>query len=617
MNWQRSGRAGIAAFFTGALLAACGDGGSTVGAADPPPPPPPPAAPQITAAPAAVTAADGAPATFTVTASGSDLRYQWQKNGGDVAGATQASFTLPAVTLADDGAAFRAVVSNAGGSVASAEARLTVTPVAPAITTAPAAASAVVGGAATFTATVSGSAPLTRQWQRDGAPIAGATDASYTTPPLALADSGATFALRVENAAGAVTSAAATLTVIERPTPPSITAEPQDASVTEGATATFTVAASGLPSLQYQWRRDGAPIAGATAASYTTPPVAAADAGARFSVVVGNGFDSVTSRDAVLAVTRAPLVSGRARITLGTLHNVAVRADGRVIAWGFDNVGQLGDGPLIPGTTDAREVATTAVAVAAGAFESLALGADGVIRGWGRKFGNTSILGGPALSAGTAVPSPATGGWPTGFTHLVTGTANAFAFARRSDGTVWLMPGTATAASFGFDMAARAIEGLGEIAALCAGVSGDAVAIGADGRVWQLSAGAAPGGGWVGRAALVAGVADAVAAQCNGFSCIALTRSGAVLNWGPFAPVVVNGLPPIVQITSTGSGLLALDGDGRVWRWNTGGTPVRVEGIDQVLEIAGGLTSVLARRADGSVWTLGTVPAPVPGIDLN
>jgi hypothetical protein len=69
----------------------------------------------------------GQTATFSVVAEGTEpLSYQWQKNGGDIPGATSASYTTPATTLTDDGATFRCVVTNSAGSATSNEARLTV-----------------------------------------------------------------------------------------------------------------------------------------------------------------------------------------------------------------------------------------------------------------------------------------------------------------------------------------------------------------------------------------------------------------------------------------------------------------------------------------------------------
>jgi hypothetical protein len=67
---------------------------------------------------------------------------------------------------------------------------------------------------------------------------------------------------------------------------PTIMTQPVDATVNAGEAASFAVAADGTAPLSYQWQRDGADIAGATAATYSTPPTAAPDNGATFRVVV-------------------------------------------------------------------------------------------------------------------------------------------------------------------------------------------------------------------------------------------------------------------------------------------------------------------------------------------
>jgi hypothetical protein len=172
------------------------------------------ALPVITGQPVAQTVVAGSEATFTVLAENGGT-YRWRRNGVDIAGATQARYTLASAQLADSGVQFSAVVSNASGSITSTSATLTVTAAAaaPTITTQPANASAVVGGSATFSVVASGSTPLNYQWQRNGSNIAGANTASYTTPVLAQSDSGAAFNVAVSNAAGSVTSTAATLTV--------------------------------------------------------------------------------------------------------------------------------------------------------------------------------------------------------------------------------------------------------------------------------------------------------------------------------------------------------------------------------------------------------------------
>jgi hypothetical protein len=255
-------------------------------------------APTITAQPSNQTVTDGQTATFTVSATGTaPLSYQWQKDGTAIAGATGASYTTPATTTADSGSTFRCVVSNSAGSATSNSATLTVNPAAPAIVTPPANQSVTLGQTATFSVVAKGTAPLSYQWQKNGTTIAGATGTSYTTPNTTAADDGATFRVVVSNSAGSVTSAGATLTVN---TPPSIVAQPTNASTGVGRSVTFSVVASGTAPLSYQWQKNGANIAGATGASYTTPAVTQADGGSTYRVMVTNVAGSVMSESAML-----------------------------------------------------------------------------------------------------------------------------------------------------------------------------------------------------------------------------------------------------------------------------------------------------------------------------
>jgi len=109
-------------------------------------------APSITSQPASVTVAAGQSATFRVSASGTTpLRYQWQRNGSNIANATSESYTL-ATSSADNGATFRAVVSNDFGSATSNAATLTVTGGnAPTATITAPTAGTTYGGGQTFT----------------------------------------------------------------------------------------------------------------------------------------------------------------------------------------------------------------------------------------------------------------------------------------------------------------------------------------------------------------------------------------------------------------------------------------------------------------------------------
>jgi hypothetical protein len=83
--------------------------------------------PTITTQPANQTVKAGKTAKFSVTATGTTpLGYQWRKNGVNIPGATKASYTTPATTLADNGALFSVTVTNSVGSVTSNNATLTV-----------------------------------------------------------------------------------------------------------------------------------------------------------------------------------------------------------------------------------------------------------------------------------------------------------------------------------------------------------------------------------------------------------------------------------------------------------------------------------------------------------
>ena len=175
----------------------------------------------------------------------------------------------------------------------------------PSITTQPSNQTVTAGQTATFTVVASGTAPLSYQWQKNGANISGATSSSYTTPATTTSDSGSTFKVVVSNSAGTATSNSATLIVNAAAGAPTITTQPSNQTVTAGQTATFTVVATGTAPLSYQWQKNGSNISGATSASYTTPATTTSDSGSTFKVVVTNSAGSATSNSATLTVNAA------------------------------------------------------------------------------------------------------------------------------------------------------------------------------------------------------------------------------------------------------------------------------------------------------------------------
>jgi pectate lyase len=253
--------------------------------------------PTITTQPASQTVNAGQTATFNVAASGTaPFNYQWQKNGSDIAGSNAASLSVANAQDGDAGT-YNVVVSNAAGSATSGGALLTViTP--PTITTQPTAQAAPLGSNVSFNVAASGTSPFNFQWKKDGADIAGANSDTLSMSNVQDGDAG-TYTVVVSNAAGSAASAAAALTVI---TPPSISIQPEPQTVNAGATVSFFVAAGGTAPLSFQWKKDGADIAGANAASLSVVNAQDGDAGT-YTVVVSNAAGSVTSEGAALAVT--------------------------------------------------------------------------------------------------------------------------------------------------------------------------------------------------------------------------------------------------------------------------------------------------------------------------
>ncbi len=296
-----------------------------------------PVAPTITTQPASQTVSAGQTATFSVVAAGTaPLSYQWQKNGANIAGATATSYTTPATVSSDSGSTFDVTVSNTAGTITSAAAALIVNAaaVAPTITTQPASQTVAVGQTATFSVVAAGTAPLSYQWQKNGANITGATATSYTTPATVSSDSGSTFDVTVSNTAGTITSAAAVLTVNAAAVAPTITTQPAGQTVTVGQTATFSVVAAGTAPLNYQWQKNGANITGATATSYTTPATVSSDSGSTFDVTVSNTAGTTTSTAAALTVTAAPVAPTITTQPAGQTVTVGQTATFTVVAAG-------------------------------------------------------------------------------------------------------------------------------------------------------------------------------------------------------------------------------------------------------------------------------------------
>lgn len=420
--------------------------------------------PSITQQPASQAVSEPDSASFSVTALGTPpFTYQWERSddGGAnwtvIAGATARSHTTGATSVAaDDGDRYRVTITNPDGSTTSSAATLTVNPVAvaPAITTQPQDTRVAEGTTATFTCAASGTS-VAYQWQRsnDGttwAGIAGATNASYTTPAVQAGDDGSRYRCRASNSAGTAFSDGAMLSV-------SVPATIAPARLAAGGA--FSVVALADGSLR-AWGTDAAGQLGTGAGNQSrnvpgagptlSNVVALAAGGAHALALRGdgsvagwgyNGFGQLGNGNHLTQDSPAESTwndAGTARpyadavgLCAGTLHSLVLRGSGEIRAMGTNADGQLGDGS---NTDRARGVAvggiTNATAVACGGNHSLALLADGTLSAWGA---NDAGQLGDGTRTARNVPVAVSG--LTNVVAIAVGTRHSLAL--RSDGSVW------------------------------------------------------------------------------------------------------------------------------------------------------------------------------------
>ncbi len=228
--------------------------------------------------------------------------YQWLKNGVELAGETQSNLRLHAVGESHSGE-YRIIARNLYGAVTSAPAVVRVF-VKPTITRQPAAIVVAAGAAAEFSVGVTGTAPLTFTWRRNGLTVAIRTNVTTLLLPAVTAAQVGSYTVTVANLAGSVASSPASLTV---GVPISIQVPPIGTNTVAGRPFTLQVVATGDGPLRYQWRRDGVDLLKATNATLVFPALLAADAGV-YTVVVRNTAMSVESSPAQLTVASPPVI---------------------------------------------------------------------------------------------------------------------------------------------------------------------------------------------------------------------------------------------------------------------------------------------------------------------
>ncbi|HNJ28865.1 MAG TPA: zinc-dependent metalloprotease family protein [Ferruginibacter sp.] len=296
------------------------------------------AAPSISAQPVPSVVCGATSTTFSVTAAGAGITYQWQSatscagpwtnlaNGAPYSGVTTATLTVNPTSVAMSGTVYRCVISGTcAPAVNSTCVALTVnTPIA--ITSQPSNVTLCAGLQTSFTVAATGTTP-SYQWQEstngggtwtnitNAGVYSGATTATLTLTGVTAGMSGYQYRCVVNGATScaASNSTAATLTVN---TAPSITTQPVAATtLCAGNNVTYTVAANGTaPTYQWQisttgaggpWTNitNGGVYSGATTASLTITGVTVPMNGSLYRCVVsGTCTPAATSNNAALTV---------------------------------------------------------------------------------------------------------------------------------------------------------------------------------------------------------------------------------------------------------------------------------------------------------------------------
>ncbi len=196
-----------------------------------------------------------------------------------------------------------------------------------------------VGGTASFSVVAEGTEPLSYQWSLNTTNLTEATHSLLVLTNVQLSDAG-NYAVLVSNAAGAVPSSNALLTVNVPLMPPVIVVHPTNQTVTVGGTASFSVIVEGTQPLSYQWQESPAKgkkkpvnVVGATNSILILTNVQSSDAG-NYAVLVTNAIGFDVSSNALLTLELHPVPPvivvqpTNQSVTVGGTVNFSVMAEG-------------------------------------------------------------------------------------------------------------------------------------------------------------------------------------------------------------------------------------------------------------------------------------------------
>jgi alpha-tubulin suppressor-like RCC1 family protein len=307
------------------------------------------------------------------------VTYQWQTNGVNWSGATNATLTLTNVQAAQLGN-YRVLVSNEAGSILSSNATLSFV-TAPVIVSQTILSSMFVFYQSSVTLSVVATAPgqfsgfpLGYQWQLNGTNISGTNSASYT---FSAATSG-TYSIIVTNVVGSVTSIWQMIVV--------------------------------YPGGVLGW---GSNTNGQLNCPTQITNVISLAAGKVHGVVAlesggVTNWGSYWTGTNFVSVVAPPLLTNAIAVAARFRHDLALKTDGTVVGWGLNDFGQ----------TNVPARATNVIAISAGGQQSLALNKAGTVLQWGE----------------TTVPVPA---GLTNVTAIASGTNFHLALLKNSTVVAW------------------------------------------------------------------------------------------------------------------------------------------------------------------------------------
>ena len=247
------------------------------------------------------TLSPGSEASFEVMAFGSDLSFQWFKDGFELSEETASVLTIPAVAESDSGF-YRVEVYNEIGLVLSVPVELKVGNFAADIERQPSHVRSPEGVNANFQVVASGTEPLVYQWVKNGEKILDQIGPILNFPSVSPNDQGL-YSVSVSNGftSEAVLSESVTLTVETGFSGPRITKFTRDLLIPRGQSARLNVTAVGSFPLNYQWYFEGEPMLGENTSTVIFPVVDETHVG-RYHCQVWNDFGSVTSWSVDLSI---------------------------------------------------------------------------------------------------------------------------------------------------------------------------------------------------------------------------------------------------------------------------------------------------------------------------